>query len=119
MSSFYLIDPPSSPKHFSYTSKTYNSVVVSWDPPHRTEREPALTGYILKISPKPKGGRCKSGRCPLLNESAKNYTIHHLKFGVKYTITIVALNCIGRSDNVSINVLIIAESKSVRTFNIL
>lgn len=92
---------------------------MSWDPPHRTDREPALTGYILKISPKPKDGHCKSGRCPLLDESAKNYTIYHLQIGIKYTITIFALNCIGRSDNMSIEVETIAESKSVRTFYIL
>ena len=108
-----LLDPPSSPKNVNHKSKTYSSIIVSWDPPHRTERDPALTGYILKIRPKPKGGHCKNGSCPLLNESARNYTIHHLKFGVKYTMTISAVNCIGRSDDVSIEVQTIAESKSV------
>ena len=110
-----LLDPPSSLKKFSHTSKTYSSVIVSWNPPDRTQTDPPITGYLITISPKPKHGRCKSGRCPLINESAENYTIHHLKFGVKYTITITALNCIGRGDDVSIEVQTIAESKSART----
>ena len=119
MSSFFLIDPPSSPKAFSYILKTYNSVVINWDPPHRTEREPPLTGYVVTISPPPKDGPCKSGRCPLLDKSVENYMIRHLQFGVNYTITISAMNCIGKGDDVLINVLTKAESKSVRTFNIL
>ena len=115
----FLIEPPSSPKAFGYISKTYNSVIVSWDPPHRTEREPALTGYILKISPAPKGGRCKNGTCPLLDESVENYMIRHLQFGINYTITIYAMNCIGKGDNVSIAVRTTAKSKCIRTLNIL
>ena len=106
----FLIDPPSSPKAFDYISKTYNSVIISWDPLHRTEREPPLTGYVVTINPSPKGGPCKSGRCPLLNESAKNYMIRYLQFGINYTITISPINCIGKGDDVSINVLTKAKS---------
>lgn len=109
----YLAIPGSVTNLDTNGGTTYESVLLQWDAP--IDNGGDILNYIISVSPTPANDSTANKECMCSGNgtcitSRTSCNVTGLRFGVKYTFTVLANNSVGRShDGVSQDVTVYAK----------
>ena len=87
---YICLVPSGPPQNVTVTNKTSSSITIQWEEPspqHINDKQ-GITSYQLKVDGQTVG-----------STTTRSYTFSNLSPGVKYTLTILAVNSVGTSED--------------------